>query len=105
MYQRILVPFDGSQTSSRGLAEAIRLAALTHGSLRLLHMVDDLLYVTGFEGCSVHATDIAPLMREAGEKILQQGRLRVLKAGVDVDSVLIDGIAPRLSSVVQEQVE
>ncbi|MDY0105684.1 MAG: universal stress protein, partial [Giesbergeria sp.] len=29
MYQRILVPVDGSSTAQRGLTEAIRLARLT----------------------------------------------------------------------------
>ena len=42
MYQRILVPVDGSPTSQQGLAEAIQLAKLTGGQLRLLHMVDEL---------------------------------------------------------------
>ena len=40
MYQRILVPFDGSATSSRGLDEAIGLATLTGASLRLIHLLD-----------------------------------------------------------------
>ena len=33
MYQQILVPVDGSATSPRALAEAIRLATLTGGRL------------------------------------------------------------------------
>ncbi|SCK27973.1 Universal stress protein family protein [Variovorax sp. HW608] len=37
MYQRILVPVDGSPVSQHGLEEAIRLAQLTHGRLRLVH--------------------------------------------------------------------
>jgi nucleotide-binding universal stress UspA family protein len=32
MFNRILVPIDGSATSSAGLAEAIRLAKLTGGT-------------------------------------------------------------------------
>jgi nucleotide-binding universal stress UspA family protein len=105
MYQRILVPFDGSPTSSRGLDEAIQLAILTNGRLRLVHMVDDLLYVTGFESYSVYASDILPLMRDAGEKILQAGKARVEKAGVKVDTLLLERIAPRLSDLVADQVE
>ena len=38
MYQRILVPVDGSPTSKRGLEEAIGIAKLTHGRLRLFHV-------------------------------------------------------------------
>jgi len=36
MYQRILVPVDGSTTSNHGLDEAIQLAKLTGARLRLL---------------------------------------------------------------------
>jgi nucleotide-binding universal stress UspA family protein len=42
MYQRILVPVDGSPTSHAGLAEAIELARLTGGRLRLVHVVDEM---------------------------------------------------------------
>jgi nucleotide-binding universal stress UspA family protein len=103
MYQRILVPFDGSPTSTRGLDEAIQLAALTAGTLRLVHMVDDLLYVTGFESYSVYASDIIPLMRDAGRKILATGQARAEKAGVKVDTLLLEGVAPRLSDLVADQ--
>ena len=40
MYERILVPIDGSPTSELGLKEAMRLATLTHASLRLILVVD-----------------------------------------------------------------
>ena len=43
MYQKILVPVDGSPTSSRGLQEAIKLAKLTGARLRLMHVVDETL--------------------------------------------------------------
>ena len=43
MYQRILVPIDGSPTSTRGLDEAIRLAKLTGATLHLVHVLDELV--------------------------------------------------------------
>ncbi len=49
MHQRILVPFDGSATSSRGVDEAIGIAKLTGASLRLIHMLDILDFTSGFE--------------------------------------------------------
>lgn len=39
MYQRILVPVDGSPTSNLGLDEAIKLAGLTGARLRLINVV------------------------------------------------------------------
>lgn len=40
MYERILVPVDGSATASRGLDEAINLAVRLGSALQLLHVVD-----------------------------------------------------------------
>ena len=104
MYQRILVPFDGSPTSTLGLDEAIKLAKLTGAKLRLVHIVDDLGFATGFEPAAIYVGDVIPLMREAGAEILAQGKGRVAGSGVEVDSVLLEGIAVRVCDVVVEQV-
>ena len=47
MYQRILIPIDGSPTSERGLDEAIRLGRLTGARVRLIHVVDELSFALG----------------------------------------------------------
>ena len=105
MYQRILVPYDGSATSSRGLDEAIRLASLTGASVRLLHLVDVLLIATGFETAAAYAGEIIPFMRQAGEKVLQEGKARVEGAGVKAETTLVEGTARRLFEVVTDQVK
>ena len=43
MYDKILVPVDGSETSTRGLSEAIRLAKIHGSQLRLLHIVNEFI--------------------------------------------------------------
>jgi nucleotide-binding universal stress UspA family protein len=103
MYQRILVPFDGSATSSRGLDEAVKLATLTGAAMRLLHVVDVLQYATGFETAAAYAGEVIPFMRQAGEATLDEGKARVEKAGVKVDTLLLDSVTTRLSDVVAEQ--
>ena len=40
-YRRILVPVDGSSTSARGVAEAIKLAHDARAKLMLLHVVEE----------------------------------------------------------------
>ena len=104
MYQRILVPYDGSATSSRGLDEAIRLARLTGASVRLLHMIDVFLFATGFETATAYVDEVIPFMRQTGERILQEGKARVEDAGVKAETFLVDSIAMRLSEVVIDQV-
>ena len=49
MYDRILVPIDGSPTSERALAEAAGLARLCSATLRLLHVMNPLMHITGYE--------------------------------------------------------
>ena len=104
MYQRILVPYDGSGTSSRGLDEAIRLARLTGATLRLMHMVDVLMFATGFETATAYTGDLIPYMRQAGEKVLQEGKARAESAGVETETFLVEGMATRLSEAVSNQV-
>ncbi len=50
MYQRILVPIDGSETSERGLMEAIRLAEVTKSTLRLLNLTSDFALMVEMSG-------------------------------------------------------
>lgn len=103
MYQRILVPIDGSATSTLGLDEAIKLAQLTGASLRLIHVSDALTFATGFETYAAYAADVIPRLKEAGEQILEQGRIRVAASGVKVDTLLLDGMVTRVSDLVVDQ--
>ena len=41
MYGKILVPVDGSETSTRGLNEAIRIAKVEGSQLRLVHRSEE----------------------------------------------------------------
>lgn len=47
MYQRILVPVDGSVASRKGLQEAIKIAKAGAGRILLLHVVDDMALLIG----------------------------------------------------------
>ena len=103
MYQRILVPVDGSETSNQGLDEAIKLAQLTGAELRLIHVIDVLSFTTGYEPYSLYTIDVIPLIREAGERILEEGKKRAKAHGLKVDCLLFDILANRVSDTVVEQ--
>jgi nucleotide-binding universal stress UspA family protein len=104
MYQRILVPVDGSPTSNAGLEEAIKLAELTGASVRVLHVVDETPFLTSGDGFAVTA-DIFTIMKEAGQAVLEAARVRVDAAGIPVDAALFDSLSARLSDRVAEQVK
>ena len=100
MYQRILVPIDGSPTAERGLAEAIKLGRLTGAQLRLIHIVDELSFALSASQGMTMTGDLLGMLREAGAEILAQGAARVRAAGLQVDTVLKDSFAGRVSDLV-----
>ncbi|RZI66521.1 universal stress protein [Variovorax guangxiensis] len=96
MYQKILVPVDGSSTSERGLEEAIRLGSLTHGRLRLLHVVDELSLALAMDAYSGYAGDWMNTLRQEGRRILEDAKARVIAAGLEAETVLYDNAEGRV---------
>jgi nucleotide-binding universal stress UspA family protein len=103
VYQRILVPIDGSATSERGLTEAIAIARMSGGSVRLLNILDELVFTTGFETGATYQNTVLPHLRQQSERILAAGRERVAAAGVGVDTLCAECFARRPSDVIVEQ--
>jgi nucleotide-binding universal stress UspA family protein len=100
MYQRILVPIDGSSTSNRGLEEAIRLAKLTQGRLRLFHVIDELSFALAMDAYAGYAGDWLKVLRENGAQILEAGRSTAQAAGVEVETVLHDSFTGSVHELV-----
>ena len=105
MYQRILVPVDGSPTSNAGLAEAIKLAKLTGARVRVLHVVDEMPFLMSGDGYAAMSGDIFTMLKEAGRAVLEQARLMVHAAGIPVEATLFDSLSGRLCDRVAEQVQ
>ena len=104
MYQRILVPVDGSPTSNAGLEEAIKLAKLTGARLRVLHVIDETPFLTSGDGFVPMSGDVFTILKEAGQTVLEAARVRVDAAGIPVDATLFDSLSARLSDRVAQQV-
>lgn len=102
MYQRILVPVDGSPTSTRGLDEAIALAKLTGGRLRLLHVVDETSFALSADGFAGYSGDLITLLREGGAEVLAKAKARVEAAGLAVETVLLDSLTGRICDLVTD---
>lgn len=102
MYRHILVPIDGSPTSRRGLDEALRVAALTRGRVRLMHVIDELSLVGSMGAYAAYADWISEL-RANGEELLNQARAQAEAAGVEAEVVLHDNFSgPVHDLVIQE---
>jgi nucleotide-binding universal stress UspA family protein len=103
MYQRILVPVDGSSTSQRGLDEAIRLALLTRGRLRLLHVIDELSFALAMDAHAGYAGDWLSVLRESGERLLEDAKAAAKAAGVEADVVLCDRLSGKVHELVASE--
>lgn len=81
MYQRIMVAVDGSETSNRGLKEAIGLAKDQNARLAIIHVIDIVVtFGAGqFPGTYVEAT------RELARDISGQAYKTAQAAGVDAE--------------------
>lgn len=100
MYQRILVPVDGSPTSNEALANAVKLAQNFGARLRLIHMVDELVYSAGYEGYGSYNADLITLLRETGTKLLAEGVASVRAASIEAESELFEKYGERLGETV-----
>jgi nucleotide-binding universal stress UspA family protein len=100
MYQKILVPVDGSPTSTRGLEEAIALGRLTGARLRLIHVIDELSFALSVGDGAAYTADLLNLLREGGAAILREAEARVRAAGLAVDSRFDDTFQGRVCDLV-----
>src|SRR3954465_15017671 len=103
MYQRILVPVDGSPTSQRGLTEGIALARRTGARMRLINVVDTMDLAMEADAFAGAPPDMLPLMAEGGQKILVAAGTQVEAAGIGVDTVLRDGFTARVCDLVVDE--
>ncbi|MCO5106749.1 MAG: universal stress protein [Burkholderiaceae bacterium] len=103
MYDRILVPIDGSPTSERALAEAAGLARLCSATLRLLHVMDPLMHITGYERPEVFVREIEPALRKAAQDLLAKARDTVADERVKAETALVDSVGQRVSDVILDQ--
>jgi nucleotide-binding universal stress UspA family protein len=91
MYGKILVPVDGSETATRGLNEAIKIAKVQSSQLRLVHIVNEfILDITYSAG--VFPQNLIESLVKTGRSVLDAAEAAVRKEGVTVDSVLLESI-------------
>src|SRR5208337_3868343 len=104
MYNKILVPVDGSDTSLLGLGEAIRLAKNQKATLRILHVVHDFLVAAGFGG-AVYASQLRQDYRKRGGEILKDAADIARKQGVEAETRLVETPAGSVGEMIVEDAE
>jgi nucleotide-binding universal stress UspA family protein len=91
MYGKILVPVDGSETSTRGLNEAIRVAKIHGSQLRLMHIVNEFIFdVTYSSGW--YPNSLFESMRSGGQAILDAAQGAAQSAGIKAETLMVESI-------------
>lgn len=96
MYKRILVPVDGSETCDKALASALQLAKEGQGRVHLVHVLDELAYLTGYE----YSADLLQVARDFAQKVLVDAAEKARAAGVPCDTKLMELPGGRLGELV-----
>lgn len=105
MYDRLLVPLDGSPTADLALDHAAALARLSGATVVLLHVVEDIKRVRGFENPRVYVEQIRPGFLTAGQALLDQAAERLHEAGIATEIVLLESGGQRVAEIIARQAE
>jgi len=100
MYQRILVPVDGSPTSNLGLKEAIELAKVCGAQLRLVHVVDEMSLAMAMNAYSGYVGDWLTLLRDGGKKIVDASLQAARAAGIEAESCMFDSLSGSIDDLI-----
>lgn len=98
-YKRILVPFDGSDTSNKALVAAIKLAQETGGRVRVMLAVDEFDLFSVLE----HTGELMESAREQARKILDDALALIESEGVAGDTHFMEARGQRLGDVVAQE--
>ena len=100
MYKRILVPVDGSDTSTLGLREAIGLAKDQNARVRLLHVVDESVLALTPE---VGMVDISDSLIVAGRQTLERAHALAQRQGVKADTAMPENVIGRVADSILDE--
>ncbi len=102
MYNRILVPVDGSPTAERGLQEAIGLALGQNAKLLLLYVVDDFPMLVEMASATSFQETLKNI-RTYGEGLLAKAKGVATQAGVAADTLLRDVTHERIADAIVDE--
>jgi nucleotide-binding universal stress UspA family protein len=94
VFERIVVPVDGSEPSENAVALAIRLAGELHAGLTFCHVVDREAIVAPY--VAVPYGDAGPSLayaHEEGERLLKAAAAKAGEAGIEARTRLVEGSA------------
>ena len=102
MYSKILVPVDGSETSTTGLNEAVGLAKIHGSQLCVMHIVNE--FVLDYTwGPGQYSQNLVEALREAGREVLDAAEKVALAQGIRPTRVLVESIGGVAADLILDQ--
>lgn len=98
MYQRILIPVDGSPTSERAIEEAVQFAHQQGAQVEVIMIIEDLLYFEDNDGVNYAA--LLDIVKCNNEKILAAAEQKFQQAGIAVVSKLLEAKGERIANTI-----
>ena len=98
-FKRILVPYDGSEVSTLAVEAAARIAHDAGGRILLLHVLDELEYVDGYQSGD---RPLIEWLRDQARKILDRAGAICSEAGVPVETRIAEHPGSRLGDRVAQ---
>lgn len=98
MYQRILVPIDGSTTSEYALDEAIKFAQQQKAHITVLHVIEDVLFSENDD--YINYAELVHALRANGEKILARAHNKMRQTGIEHETKLLIAQGQRVVDVI-----
>ena len=104
MYSKILVPVDGSETSTAGLNEAVQLAKIHGSQLCVMHIVNE--FVLDYTwGPGQYSQNLVEALREAGQEVLDGAEKVAIAQGIRPTRVMVESIGGVAADLILEQAE
>lgn len=101
MYQRILVPVDGSHAANLALQEAIKLARSLSAQLRLVYVLDELNFVNP-EGY-VDFEALREIHQQTATQVLTQAVGEVQQSGIAVESGVLEALLENIEQTIDTE--
>jgi nucleotide-binding universal stress UspA family protein len=104
MYGKILVPVDGSETSTAGLTEAIKIAKAQGSQLRLVHIVNEFILDYTYSP-GTYAVNLIESLRKAGQATLDSAQTLAQRSGITPECALIESIGGAAADLILAQAQ
>jgi len=101
IYQRILVPIDGSATSERALQEAIKLAE-GKAQLRVAYVLEEIFPLDTESYAFIDYAALQEAVRHTGERTLAQAAEKARQSGMTAETALLDAKGERIAGVIKD---